>query len=327
MRRAGERNVAFAGEQARGRIEADPAGAGHIDLGPGVQVGEVGRRAGGTVERLLVGGELYQIARDKARRQAEVAQDLYQQPAGVAAAAQPLLQRLFAGLHAGLEADRVVDVLLEFLVDLDQEVRDAARLALDAGEVLAQQLAGRLLLQIRRQFLGQCFRIGERPFGRVVLDEEVEGVDDRQVGDHLDVDQKFRGLLGKDQPREVVAERVLLPVDEVLFRLDLEAVGLDRRAAVGGGLQPHDVRAQGNRTVEAVIGGMAQGDVDGHAGLGTWLTDSTQQVPCLAYSQSKWGSLSSASNRPWLHFSLTSRAKGSSSRKIMRRPPSRASRL
>ena len=40
---AGERDVPFAGEQPGGRVEADPAGAGQIDLGPGVQVGEVAR--------------------------------------------------------------------------------------------------------------------------------------------------------------------------------------------------------------------------------------------------------------------------------------------
>ena len=45
LRRAGQRDVAFAGEQARRRIEADPAGAGQVDLAPGVQIGEVdGRR-------------------------------------------------------------------------------------------------------------------------------------------------------------------------------------------------------------------------------------------------------------------------------------------
>ena len=43
--RAGEGDVALAGEQAGGRVEADPAGAGQVDLAPGVQVGEVGRRA------------------------------------------------------------------------------------------------------------------------------------------------------------------------------------------------------------------------------------------------------------------------------------------
>ena len=78
---AGERDVALAGEQAGGRVEADPAGAGQVDLGPGVQVGEVGLRPRRAVERLHVGLELDQVARDEARRQAEVPQQLHQQPA------------------------------------------------------------------------------------------------------------------------------------------------------------------------------------------------------------------------------------------------------
>ncbi len=39
--RGGQRDMAFAGEQAGSRVEADPAGAGQIDLGPGVEIGEV----------------------------------------------------------------------------------------------------------------------------------------------------------------------------------------------------------------------------------------------------------------------------------------------
>ena len=79
--------MAFAGQQARGRVEADPAGAGQVDLAPGVQVGEVDLGAAGAVERLHVGLELDQVAGDEARRQAQVAQQLHQQPAGVAAGA------------------------------------------------------------------------------------------------------------------------------------------------------------------------------------------------------------------------------------------------
>ena len=52
LRGADQRDVALAGEQAGGRVQPDPAGPGHVDLGPGVQVGEVlGQAAGGTVER------------------------------------------------------------------------------------------------------------------------------------------------------------------------------------------------------------------------------------------------------------------------------------
>jgi hypothetical protein len=51
----------FAGEHARGRIEADPAGTGDIHLGPGVQIGKVHRGATGTIQRRLVGRQLDQM--------------------------------------------------------------------------------------------------------------------------------------------------------------------------------------------------------------------------------------------------------------------------
>ena len=65
--RRGERDMALAGQQAGGGVEADPAGARQIDLGPGVQVGEVGGRALRAVQRLHVGDELDQVAGDEAR--------------------------------------------------------------------------------------------------------------------------------------------------------------------------------------------------------------------------------------------------------------------
>ena len=77
----GQRNVAFAGEQARGRIETDPAGARKIDLHPGVKVGEVVVGPGRPVERDEVGLQLDEIAGDESRRQAQMAQDLHQEPA------------------------------------------------------------------------------------------------------------------------------------------------------------------------------------------------------------------------------------------------------
>ena len=46
MRGGGERDVALAGQEARGRIEPDPAGAGQIDFAPGVEVGEIDVGAG-----------------------------------------------------------------------------------------------------------------------------------------------------------------------------------------------------------------------------------------------------------------------------------------
>ena len=82
----GERDVAFAGEQAGGGVEADPARAGEIDLGPGVEIGEVGLGTGrAAVDRLHVGGQLDEIAGDEPGGEAELAANLDEQPGRVAA--------------------------------------------------------------------------------------------------------------------------------------------------------------------------------------------------------------------------------------------------
>ncbi len=82
-----QRDVALAGEQPRRRVQPDPAGAGDVDLGPGVQVGEVGGRARRAVERFDVGGQLHQVAGHETGGQPQLAQDRHQQPRGVAARA------------------------------------------------------------------------------------------------------------------------------------------------------------------------------------------------------------------------------------------------
>jgi len=47
--------MAFAREQAGGRVEPDPARAGQEDLCPGVQIGEILVRTHGPIERFHIG--------------------------------------------------------------------------------------------------------------------------------------------------------------------------------------------------------------------------------------------------------------------------------
>jgi hypothetical protein len=65
--------MAFASKQTRGRIEPDPTGARQIDLGPGMQVGKILRRARRPLEGPLISRQLDEIARNKPGRQAQMA--------------------------------------------------------------------------------------------------------------------------------------------------------------------------------------------------------------------------------------------------------------
>ena len=262
--RAGQRDVAFAGQQARGRVEPDPAGARQVDLAPRVEVGEVVGRPLRTVERLLVGRQLDQVARGEACREAEVAQDGDQQPAGVAAGALGARQRLLAGLHARLHPHDVADLVLQPGVEADHEVDGALLAAVDRGQPLRQQRAGRLELAEGRDLLGEARVVGERPGLGVGLEEEIERVDHRHVGDQVDHDLEQVGLLREDQAGEVVALRVLLPVDEVLLGLDAQRVGQDMGPRVRRRPQPHDLRTQRDRPVVPVGRAMMQCDVNAH---------------------------------------------------------------
>ena len=125
MRSCRKRNVPLACEQPRRRVEPDPARAGNVDLGPGVQIGEVGGRAGRSVERLHVGGQLDQIAGYEPGGQTHLAQDRHQQPRRVAAGSDAGAQREVGGLHAGFHAQAVADVAVDRMVERDQEVDGA----------------------------------------------------------------------------------------------------------------------------------------------------------------------------------------------------------
>ncbi len=207
MRRRAQRQMAFAAEQARSRVHADPAGAGDIDLGPGVQVGEILVRAARAFDRIDVGPELDEIARDETRGEAEPAQDLHQQPGRIAARARAQRQRLVRLLDARLHADDVMDHPLQFGVERDQKRNRPSAPRRDLLEIFRQQRAAGLGREIGGEFGRELIRIGERKFFGVGLDEKVEGIDDREFGRQIDLDLEFLDRLGKDVAREPVAVR------------------------------------------------------------------------------------------------------------------------
>ena len=131
--------MAFAGEQPAGRVQPHPAGAGKIDLCPGMQVGEVlagtrGARDGGDV-RL----ELDQVARDEARGEPKHTECLNQHPGAVPARAARLRQRLLGCPNSRLQPHDIADPVPHGLVDPHQVVNGALPCWLQRSDHLGQQ--------------------------------------------------------------------------------------------------------------------------------------------------------------------------------------------
>ena len=135
MRRGGKRHMALAGQQAGRRVEPDPAGAGQIDLAPGVQVGEVDRRcrAGRRARRGRASagsGSRKRSAprgRDCAAPAPAASSNRGRSPWRAASVSSGVL-------HAGFHADDVADLALHAGVEVDDEVDGVGRRAVDRGE-------------------------------------------------------------------------------------------------------------------------------------------------------------------------------------------------
>ncbi len=121
------------------------------------------------------------------------------------------------------------------MVHCDNVVNDLLLFPGDACQVFAHESAGWLDEQIGSQILGRCFVVGEGISVGVVIEEEIEGVDHRELGHEVHIYNKGIGRLGEDQSSEVVAMGILLPVQEMLSGLDLQGVAADGGPAVGRG--------------------------------------------------------------------------------------------
>ncbi len=110
----------------------------------------------------------------------------------------------------------------------------------------------------------QVLAIFERPNLRAFLDEEIERIVDRHVGDDVDLDLEFIDQFGKDIARQPVAIRVLLDVHEMIGRRNFQRMRYDPGAAMGRGPEPDDLRPERDRPVIAIVRQMMDGGSDRH---------------------------------------------------------------
>ena len=129
---------------------------------------------------------------------------------------------------------------------------------------LASNGLGFVVGEVGRQVTQKSGVIRKRVPFRRFFNEEVEGVDDPEVGDEIHRDGELPGRLGEHEASQVVAERVLLPIDEVVLGRNCQRISQYRRPAVGSRPQAHDMRRKAYRPVEAVRHMVLQGDSYAH---------------------------------------------------------------
>jgi hypothetical protein len=160
-----------------------------------VQVGEVALGALRSLERALVGLELDQVSRDEARREAALAQDLHEQPRAVAARARAALERLLGALTPG--SMRIRYRISRTAGGSGRTRKSTVRRGV--RETAASRCA-------RRGPTGESSRNGRSSRSShgsysngncsAGLEEEVERILHRQLGDQVDLERELAHLSG-----------------------------------------------------------------------------------------------------------------------------------
>ena len=216
-----------------------------------------------------------------------MAEQLTQQPRGIAARTAQFFQRFLRRLHAGFEANGVFDVLPEPLIDGDEKINRARffcfgnfqpllfgapfdfteKIFADGGKIFGERRRQPAFAVEGREFVIERWIVGEGKFFRLRFEKKIERIQHRHFRDQIHFDAQLPGFFGKDEAGGVIRLRVLNPVDEMIFRRDLERVAQNPRARMRRGPQPHDLRAEVDQPVVLVMRFMVKRDVDGHANL------------------------------------------------------------
>ena len=162
-----------------------------------MQVGEIHFGTRGPVEAFDIGRQLNQVTGDKPRGQAQVAQQLHEQPRRIAARSRSVFQRVFGCLDAWFHADQVADVFTQTLVERHEEIHGRQRGAVDTVQVGFELRRQRQGFQVRRQLLALIGGVSERDFLRIRLQKEVEWIEHRHLGEQIHFDPQFIGFLRK----------------------------------------------------------------------------------------------------------------------------------
>ena len=192
-------------------------------------------------------------------------QELREQPRRIAARAGGFLQRLLRGLHTRLETDQILHMLRQALVELHQKIDRARALARDRLEKVTEQRCQRRGCKIGRELTQLLGLILEWKVLRVLLEKEIEWIEHGHFGDQIHLDPKLGRLVRKNEPREIVRLRILLPVDEMIRRCDAQGIRQHAGSRMRRRTQTDDLRPEADAAVILILSNVIERDVDGQA--------------------------------------------------------------
>src|SRR5215475_10017841 len=141
---------------------------------------------------------------------------------------------------------------------MNEEVGDPRLASVDGTQELLQAGSQRPRFQEWFEFMLFLRFVPERVLFGIGFEEEIERVDHRDVSCERDFEREALRLFWEDQAGQKIAERILLPVDEMILRFYAERITRYRCAAVRCRPESHDLRREGDRTVVVVNSLMIQ---------------------------------------------------------------------
>ena len=199
-----------------------------------MKIGEISVGSRWPIKRFDIRSQLDEIARYETGCQTQMTQQLHHQPCGIAARPAAKGQSLFTALDTRIHSHQIPDEALQVLVDLNEMIDGTNFLAAMFLDELPKFRAGREDFEIGDQLFRKYGIVGKGNLFRRRLDEKIEGVDRNHFRNEIDFDGEFANRFGKDEPGEIVAIGVLLPVQEVRLRKDVEGVTANRGSTMGG---------------------------------------------------------------------------------------------
>jgi hypothetical protein len=121
--------------------------------------------------------------------------------------------------------------------------------------------------QKRRQLMRQGFVVTEGEGLRVRFQEKIKRIDHGHLRDQIHLHGKMMHALGKYHARQEIALRVLLPVQKVRLRLDLQRIRRYRGAAMRRRPEANHLRREPHQAIVMIDGPMMQSDTYGHGRL------------------------------------------------------------